>query len=369
MSRPLRILLTVDAVGGVWQYGCELARALARTGHGVTLAALGPAPSEAQRRMVAAIPDARLIETGLPLDWLAKDGAEIAASGAALARLAGEVHADLVQINQPALIAAAPFPVPVVAVLHSCTETWGLAMGGDGAPADFAWQTALVAAGLAAADAVVCPTRAFAATVQAAYDLPALPAVVHNGRTPLGPASGTLHDFAFTAGRLWDKGKGADTLDRAAARLGVPFKAAGALVGPQGERIMPAHLHALGSVEERVIAGCLAARPVFASAARYEPFGLAVLEAALAGCPLVLSDIPTFRELWDGAATFVAPDDADGFARAIEALVGDVPNRLVQGDLARRRAARYSPRRMGEGMAAIYRRLVTHTPAGRRVPA
>ena len=40
--------------------------------------------------------------------------------------------------------------------------------------------------------------------------------------------------------------------------------------------------------------------------ALYEPFGLAVLEAAQAGCALVLSDIPTFRELWDGAALFVA---------------------------------------------------------------
>ena len=45
--------------------------------------------------------------------------------------------------------------------------------------------------------------------------------------------------------------------------------------------------------------------PIFVSAARYEPFGLAVLEAAQAGCALVLSDIPTFRELWDGAALFV----------------------------------------------------------------
>ena len=68
-----------------------------------------------------------------------------------------------------------------------------------------------------------------------------------------------------------------------------------------------AHLQPLGELDERTLAGCLSARPVFVSAARYEPFGLAVLEAAQAGCPLVLSDIPTFRELWDGAALFVDP--------------------------------------------------------------
>ena len=51
----------------------------------------------------------------------------------------------------------------------------------------------------------------------------------------------------------------------------------------------------------------MARTAVFVSPALYEPFGLAVLEAAQAGCALVLSDIPTFRELWDGVALFVAP--------------------------------------------------------------
>ncbi len=56
------------------------------------------------------------------------------------------------------------------------------------------------------------------------------------------------------------------------------------------------------------MATAYAAATVFASMARYEPFGLAVLEAAQAGMRLVLSDIPTFRELWDGAAIFVGDE-------------------------------------------------------------
>ena len=59
----------------------------------------------------------------------------------------------------------------------------------------------------------------------------------------------------------------------------------------------------------------LPTRPIFVSVSRYEPFGLAVLEAAHAGCALVLSDIPTFRELWQGAASFVI---AAGSAAATE---------------------------------------------------
>ncbi|RYG66960.1 glycosyltransferase family 1 protein, partial [bacterium] len=148
------------------------------------------------------------------------------------------------------------------------------------------------------------------------------------------------------------------TLDHAARRLGITIKAAGALTGPHGETIRFEHLHALGPVDERVIAGCLGARPVYVSAARYEPFGLAVLEAALAGCPLVLSDIPTHRELWGNVALFVEPDDADGFAEAIETMVGDVSTRLARGDLARRRAQEFTPAAMATRMDAIYRRLL-----------
>src|SRR5690242_5747891 len=44
----MRVLMTTDAVGGVWTYGLTLARALAARGVRVALAAVGPAPSAAQ---------------------------------------------------------------------------------------------------------------------------------------------------------------------------------------------------------------------------------------------------------------------------------------------------------------------------------
>ena len=54
MSRPRRILMTADAVGGVWQYATELASALAGLGHETILALLGPPPSDAQREAIMA---------------------------------------------------------------------------------------------------------------------------------------------------------------------------------------------------------------------------------------------------------------------------------------------------------------------------
>jgi glycosyltransferase involved in cell wall biosynthesis len=118
-------------------------------------------------------------------------------------------------------------------------------------------------------------------------------------------------------------------------------------------------------MSETSIAGCLAARPVFVSAAKYEPFGLAVLEAAAAGCPLVLSDIPTFRELWGEVATLVDPDDDHGFAEAIEALIGDTPLRLTQGEKARAVARRFTPERMANEMLGLYHDLLPFQPTDR----
>lgn len=231
-------------------------------------------------------------------------------------------------------------------------------------PESFHWQTALVRSGLARAAAVIAPSAAFAAEVQETYRLFARPLAVHNGRTAPALAAGPLHDCVLTAGRLWDTSKNVATLDRAAAYLGVPFKAAGSVKGPNGEVVSFENLHAAGLLDAAALAACYAARPVFASAALYEPFGLAVLEAAQAGCPLVLSDIPTFRDIWGDSAIFVDPLDARGFSEAIDELIGNVPFRLAQGERARARAGRYTTAAMAAGMDAAYRQLL-----GRRAAA
>jgi glycosyltransferase involved in cell wall biosynthesis len=173
--------------------------------------------------------------------------------------------------------------------------------------------------------------------------------------------------MAFTAGRLWDEGKAARTLDAAAALLRFPLVAAGSVEGPNGATVDLHHMQPTGRLSGAAIAAILATRPVFVSAARYEPFGLAVLEAAQAGCALVLSDTSGFRELWDGAAVFVPPDDAATFAAAITALADDRERRVALGVAARERADRYSLDRQVEGMLAAYRQVVGRT--GRDVAA
>jgi hypothetical protein len=134
------------------------------------LAVLGPAPTEAQRATAAGL---ELIETGLPLDWLAETADEVRAAAQAVGTLAAERRVDLVQLNAPAL-AIADFAMPVVAVAHSCLVTWWDAVIGGELPEDFRWRTELHGEGLRRADLVVAPSAAFAEATRKAYGLPLL---------------------------------------------------------------------------------------------------------------------------------------------------------------------------------------------------
>jgi glycosyltransferase involved in cell wall biosynthesis len=227
-------------------------------------------------------------------------------------------------------------------------------------PDEFGWHRDMTREGLAAADTVVAPSAGYAGLVKQSYGLPALPLVVHNGRRPLAEPVATAGKMyaALTVGRLWDEVKNARFLDQVAQRLDVPFLAAGPLRGPHGEEFSLRHLRALGRLESGELATLLALRPVFVSAATFEPFGLAVLEAAAAGCPLVLSDIATFRELWDGAALFVDPADTAGFAGAIQSLIADEDLAAAMGKAAATRAGRYTPAATARRMEQIYARAL-----------
>jgi glycosyltransferase involved in cell wall biosynthesis len=72
----------------------------------------------------------------------------------------------------------------------------------------------------------------------------------------------------------------------------------------------------------------------------------------------VLSDIPTFRELWDGAAAFVPPNDDEALAAALDSLLRDPGERVRAGAAARERAARYTVAAMTTGVLAVYRDLL-----------
>ncbi|MBX9934158.1 MAG: glycosyltransferase family 4 protein [Methylobacterium sp.] len=353
----LHVLMTTDAVGGVWTYSLDLAAALVRRGIRTTLSVLGPPPDESQASRAAAIPGCRVTTMGLPLDWTAFDAAEVREAGNAVGALAWQAGADLVHLHSAALVSDS-IPVPVVVVCHSCVATWWEAVEDGPLPDDLAWRRDLVATGLARADALLAPSAAFAEATARAYDLDVRPRVVRNGRDCPASRAASPKPVILTAGRLWDRAKNLAILDRVAASLPVPVFAAGALQGPNGERAAPLHVTTLGRLDEAAMAEQFARRPIFVSLARYEPFGLSVLEAAQAGCPLVLSDIPTFRELWGGVARFVGCDDEADLHRVIIDLLANPERARELGTAARERAGAYSLDALGDGIVEVYRTLL-----------
>ncbi|NDW07353.1 glycosyltransferase [Jiella sp. 40Bstr34] len=353
---PNRVMMTTDAVGGVWRYSVDLAGSLNEAGIEVVLACLGPAPSEDKRREVEALKATRLVALDLPLDWMADGPEALDGVPSRLVALADETGADLLHLNLPSQAAGMETARPVVVVSHSCVVTWWAAMRGEPLPSEWTWQRDLNEAGFARADAVIAPSRAHAAALGAAYASTRPVRTVPNAITP--PAQkrrSPKQPFVFAAARWWDESKNAALLDAVAVEISWPVKAAGACRGDNGQSFAFAHAAALGERPFAETKALMAAAGIFVSPSLYEPFGLAVLEAATAGAALVLADNATYRELWGGAARFADPRDPAAFAREVEALANDTAARSLLGALAEERAQRFTPARQLDVLFAAYR--------------
>ena len=335
--------MTTDAVGGVWTNCEELRAQLANRDVEVVLATLGPAPP----------PDPRSPHLACRLEWQPDPWDDVRDSGSRLLELAAEVGADLVHLNGFAH-GARRWPVPVVVAAHSCVLSWHAAVRGRPAGPEWERYRENVAAGLRGADAVVAPTGAMRAALREHYGFDHRCRVIPNGVSPHPEAGGrsARAQLVLGAGRLWDEAKGLATLDAAAARIPWPV----ALAGEPGTAAAR-HAHLLGVLPRNELRALMGRAAIFAHPARYEPFGLVVLEAALAGCALVLGDIPSLRERWEGAAVFVPPGDADALAAACNRIVED-------GDLRRRLAAsagstaqRHDAATMADEYVRLYERL------------
>jgi glycosyltransferase involved in cell wall biosynthesis len=350
--------MTADAVGGVWTYALDLAAALACMGVRTLLAVTGPI-TENERRRADAVPGLTLETASFRLEWMPGADADLQRTESWLLGLAARYRPELVHLNNYAA-ALAPWGVPSVLVAHSCLATWWRAVYRSAPGPEWSPYIERVRRALRSADAVVAPSRAMRADMAAAYPEEKLNGVrvIHNGRDPRLFAPVAKEPFVLCAGRLWDLGKGIDTLNDAAAGLGWPIHAAGSLDGPDGNAARYENLDCLGSLSEAQLARWVGRAAIFCAPSRYEPFGLTALEAAMSGAALVVSDIPTFRELWDGAAAFVPAGDARALHAELDALSLDGERRSGLAEAARLRAANYSVAEAARRYAALYGELL-----------
>lgn len=360
---PRRVLLTLDAVGGVWRHVVDLAGGLRDAGFACRLLGFGPEPDaariRAEGRRLAGI---EMAWTGQPLDWLADRPQALDGIPRLIEREARAWRADLLHLGLPSQAAGIDREWSVLVAAHSCMPTWWRAVRGTSLPDEWRWRRALNLHGFARADAILAPSRSHGEALEAEYGpLPRL-AVVPNAHAGAIAASGVKEPFVLAAGRWWDAGKNAAVLDAAAVGTAWPIRLAGPLSGPSGGRCALRHAQALGEAGPEAMRRLMARAAIFAAPSLYEPFGLAVLEAASSGAALLLSDIATFRELWDGAAIFVPPSDADAWRAAIGRLAGDAPARRRLGRLAAERARQFSPDAQLRALAAVYEAVTGADP-------
>jgi glycosyltransferase involved in cell wall biosynthesis len=185
---------------------------------------------------------------------------------------------------------------------------------------------------------------------------------VPNGRQSLPQLPGAKEQFVLTAGRLWDEAKNVGALARVAPGLSWPVYVVGEAKRPGG----PAHrfgdVQLLGRLPFATLASWLSRASIYALPARYEPFGLSALEAGMAGCALVLGDIPSLREVWGDAAVYVSPDDPEALKAALETLINDGAVRKVMAARARERSLTFNAQRMVTGYLRAYSDLTAGSP-------
>lgn len=356
-----RILMTCDAVGGVWTYAMDLCEQYKNANIQVLLAVLGPAMAEHQRKEVARMPHVRVVEHTGALEWMENPWDDVDDAGRWLLRQAENFQPHLVHINGFAH-AALPWGVPVMVVAHSCICSWWDNVIGGPPDAQFARYCQAVKKGLAAADVIIAPTRAMLDEIRRHYDVGGNLRVIHNGRTVKTVAPGPRGNYIFSAGRVWDKAKDFETLNGAAAGLGVDVVVAGEYRLDDSASL--SNLRLLGKLPPQEVQQYLIGASIFVSTARYEPFGLSILEAALHGCPLVLPDLDSLREIWQNNACYASAHNPASFRQAIQTLRSDEVLRQSMASRAQATARQYTAERMASRYYCVYSELTGRQVGG-----
>lgn len=361
----MHALITADTVGGVWTYARELVTGLSRRGMQVTLVSFGEIPTSSQTAWLDGLRNVDYRPTAFRLEWMQEAEEDIAASSEFLASVIGETKPDVVHLNQYAY-GALEVNAPKIVVAHSDVVSWWVSVHGEEPRENrwIRWYRETVTRGVQGANVVVAPSQWMLDCVAAYFIAPSNSRVIYNGRSPnMFNPHVTKEDFVVAVGRLWDAGKNVALLTQ--VEQSVPVHIVGSERHPDpafrghGGLGKDANIRLLGEKSEAQLRSLYGRAAAYAATSRYEPFGLAPLEAALSRCAIIANDIPSFHEVWGSAAYYFSFNDADALARAIQRMMADRDLRVRYANLAYQRARQlYSADRMTDAYLNLYEQVV-----------
>lgn len=365
----MHVLVTADTLSGSWIYTRELVTGLVTRGVRVTLVSFGEIPLPEQTAWMDLLHGLDYHPTAFRLEWMQEAQDDLADSSAFLANLVREIQPDVLHFNQ-FCYGNLPVDVPRVVMAHGDLISWTLAVQGRTPPSTrwLSWYRDTIVRGLAAADAVVASSASMLDTIRCCYTSPQREAIVYPGRNPVffNPYV-SKDDSVLCVGRLHDAGKQVFLLTQEAQPLSVCIVGAEHTV-PQPRVPIRADVKVAtgdssvairGPQTEAQLRSLYSRAAIYAATARYDPLGMAPLEAAFSRCAIVANDIPSFREVWGDAALYFQTNNAASLSDALRRLSAD--RALCRGYAERaytRARERFTTKRMIDDYLQIYRSLV-----------
>lgn len=383
-ASPLALLGGDDA-GGQNVHVAELARAMGRAGVQVVVHTRRDDPSLPRRVQFAPNVVVEHIDAGppepLPKDTLLPHMETFADE---LARSWHQerpdfVHAHFWMSGLASLVAASSTGVPVLHTFHAL----GLEKRRQQASADTSPPQRLAIEEWVArnADALVATSRSEAAVLETMGAAPTAVHVVPSGVdlrhfNPWGPVSPPRRGArrVVVVSRMVRR-KGIGTVIEAMAAVpGAELLIAGGAPGglieiePEGARLLALARSAgvadrvgfLGALPRHEMPSLLRSADVVACCPWYEPFGIVAVEAMACGTPVVATAVGGLAEsVVDGVTGWhVGPREVEGLSRALQAALGDEPQREAMGRRAAERAAGYDWDIVAARTLGVARRVV-----------
>lgn len=357
-GKTFKILMTTDTVGGVWTYTLELCRALKPYNFEIHLLSLGATPNERQIKEIEHLTNVSFYPTDYKLEWMENPWEDIRKTEGKIEALCKIIEPDLLHFNNY-INESTLYDIPKVTVYHSCVQTWWEAVKNCEVPAQWNAYVRHLQEACNSSNVIVFPTDAIRLAAYQSHSITTPYEVINNGRDFSVAGDVGKEKIILCSGRIWDEAKNLKFLCGLAEQLPWPIYVAGDNANPNtSDKMLLDNVRFLGKLDFEELKYWLERTEIYINPALYEPFGLAVLEAAKAGCALALSDLYTLKEIWQENALYFDPNSEKEMVNTILNLISDDQFRKQYQENAKKHSKRYSIEAMGESYVQLYKSLV-----------